>query len=268
MLLSSSFMPPREAMPKAKAAAENALRLDESNANAHAALGYVHLVYDWDAPAAERELGRALQLNPSLATARLNHAWYLLTQGQPEQGVEEIRRAASLDPLSLRVYAEGAMLLIFARRNDEAIDLAAKGLELEKNFGFGLTIQGLALAEQRRFREALTSVQKAVELDSSPTILALSAHVHAVAGDKAEARRMMQQVEEGAKVRYFCPYEIATTYISLGDHNAAYKWFRQGLADRADCMAWLGVEPWVEPFRSDPRYPTLLRDVGLTPARR
>ena len=160
------------------------------------------------------------------------------------------------------------MLLVFARRNDEAIELARKGLELEKNFGFGLTIQGIAFAEQRRFREALGNVQKAVQVDPSPTIQALSAHVHAVAGEKAAAKRLIQQVEAGAKRRYFCPYEIGTAYVSLGDNDTAYKWFRQGVEDRADCMAWLGVEPWVEPFRSDPRYPKLLRDVGLAPTSR
>ena len=264
-MLSSWYMPPREAMPKAKAAAQTALKLDDSNAEAHAALGYAHLIYDWDGPAAKRELVRALQLNPSLAAARVNYAWYLVTQDELEQGVDQIRRAASLDPLSLRIYSEGAMLLMIAGRNDEAIELAGRGLELEKNFGFGLTVQGVAFAEQRRFREALGNVQKAVQLDPSPTIEALSAHVHAVAGEKAAARRLIQQVEEQARHRYFCPYEIGTAYVSLGDNDTAYKWFRQGVEQRADCMAWLGVEPWLEPFRSDPRYPKLLSDVGLAP---
>ena len=99
----------------------------------------------------------------------------------------------------------------------------------------------------------------------SPTILALAAHVHAVAGQKAEAERLIHDVEEGARHRYFCPYEIGAAYVSLGDPDTAVKWFRKGVDDRADCMAWLGVEPWIEAFRSDPRYAELLRDVGLTP---
>jgi TolB-like protein/Tfp pilus assembly protein PilF len=239
--LSSVYMHPREAMPKAKAAAQTALKLDESHAGAHAALGYIHLIYDWDGPAARQELQRAIQLNPSLATARVNYAAYLMTQDQFEEGVREIRRAAELDPLSLRTFADGASLMLFARRNDEALEFAQKGLELEPNSPFGLAFQGVAYSEQGRFEEAVSSLQKAARLDSSSTILALGAHVHAVAGRKSEARKLIQEVEKGARHRYFCPYEIGTAYVSLGENDTAYKWFHKGLEDRADCMAWLGV---------------------------
>ncbi len=263
--LSSMYVHPREAMPKAKTAALTALKQDESLADAHAALGYIHLIYDWDGPAAERELQRAIQLNPSLATARLNYSAYLSTQGRHDEAVLEIRRAVELDPLSLRTHWDGASLLMFARRYDEAVELARKGLELEPNSAFCLVFQGVAYAEQGRFQEAVSNVQKAARLDKSPTILALGAHVHAVAGNKSEARKVIQEVEEGAKHRYFCPFEIGTAYVSMGEPDTAYKWFRKGVEDRADCMAWLGVEPWIEPFRSDPRYAQLLRDIGLAP---
>ena len=265
--LSSLYMHPREAMPKAKTAAQTALKLDESLASAHATLGYINLIYDWDGPAAKRELERAIQLNPSLAMARVNYAFYLTTQDRREEAIQEIRRAAELDPLSLRSYADGASLLIFVQRYEEAIALAQKGLELDHNFAFGLAFQGLAYAEQGRFQEAVSHLQKAAQLDNSSTILALGAHVHAVAGQKSEARRLIQEVQEGTKRRYFCPYEIATAYVSLGDPDTAYKWVQKGLEDRADCMAWLGVEPWIERFRSDPRYGSLLRAVGLSPRR-
>ena len=108
--LSGFYVDPREAMPKAKQAAETALRLDESLADAHAALGYVHLVYDWDGPAAEKALLRALDLNPTLATARLNYAAYLTTQARHDEAVREIRRAVDLDPLSIRTHAFGTVL--------------------------------------------------------------------------------------------------------------------------------------------------------------
>ena len=76
---------------------------------------------------------------------------------------------------------------------------------------------------------------------------------------------LAQQVQDAAKHRYFCPYEIATVYVSLGDHDTAYHLFRKGTDEHADCMAWLGVEPWLDAFRSDPRYGSLLRDIGLAP---
>jgi eukaryotic-like serine/threonine-protein kinase len=263
--LSGYYMRPKEAMPRAKQAAETALRLDESLADAHAALGYVHLVYDWDGPAARTELLRALELDPTLAVARLHYAAYLTTQAQHEQAVAEIRRAIGFDPVSLRSNALATSLLLFARRYDDAIELARRGFEVEPN-AFALAFQGVAYAEQRRFPEAVDAMDRAARLDSSGTILALQAHVLASAGKKADARRVIRRVEESAKGRYFCPYEIGTAHVSLGDDDTAYRWFRLGVEDRADCMAWLGVEPWVERFRADPRYATLLRDIGLDPS--
>ncbi len=263
--LSGFYLDPREAMPKAKRAAETALRLDETLADAHAALGYVHLVWDWDGPAAEKSLLRALDLNPTLATARLNYAAYLTTQERHDQAVQEIRRALNLDPRSIRTHAQGTVLLLFTRHYDEAIELARKGLEFEPGSGFTLAFQGVAYAEQGRFDEALDNLQRAVQLDDSLTIRALQAHVLAVAGRKAEAAAVIREVQEAAKHRYFCPYEIATVYASLGDNETAYELFRKGTHERADCMPWLGVEPWLDRFRLDPRYRTLLRDIGLAP---
>ena len=132
-----------------------------------------------------------------------------------------------------------------------------------RGFAFGDALQGLARAEEGRFEEAVSHLQKAVHADRNPAILAFGAHVHAVAGRKDEAKKLLEQAEKIEKQRYFCPYEIATAYVSLNDHDTAYKWFRKGVEDRADCMAWLGVEPWVDPFRSDPRYAQLLKEIGL-----
>ena len=263
--LSGFYVHPREIMPKAKQAAETALRLDESVADAHAVLGFIHLVYDWNGPAAEKELLRALELNPTLASARLHYAAYLASQARNEESVREVRRAVDLDPLSARTHAFGSMFLIFSRRYDEAIELARKGLELEPNHAFALSFQGLAYAEQGRFEEALANMQRAAQRGDNPTIAALQAHVLAVAGQKEQAKKLILQLEEAFKDRYFCPYEIGHVYVSLGDVDTAYQWFRKGVGDRADCMAWLGVEPWIDPFRSDQRYVSLIREVGLTP---
>jgi serine/threonine-protein kinase len=264
--LSSWYVGPRIAMPKAKAAAETAVRLDDSLDAAHAALGFVHLLYDWDAVRAERELRRAIELNPSNAAARLGYGAYLATQQRLDEAAEEIRQAARLDPLSIRTHTFGVFLLILAKRNDEAIALAAKGLELNPGVGLTRVLQAVALAEQGRYPEALRTAQQAEHSDPTPTVLGLGAHVHAAVGDKKTAEKMLEQLKATVEHRYFCPYEIGTAYVTLRDFDTAAKWFRKGVEDRADCMAWLGVEPWIEPFRSDPRYPQLLRDVGLSPA--
>ena len=111
-------------------------------------------------------------------------------------------------------------------------------------------------------------MQRASTLDDSLTVLALQAHVLAAAGRPAQALGVVRQVEEAAKRRYFCPYEIGTVYVSLGDFDTAAALFRKGTTEHADCMAWLGVEPWIESFRTDPRYPKLLHDIGLSPRSR
>jgi tetratricopeptide (TPR) repeat protein len=160
------------------------------------------------------------------------------------------------------------MFLTFSRRYDDAIELARRGLELEPNHAFALAFQGLAYAELGQFAAALANLQRAAERGDNPTIAALHAHVLAVAGQKQQAKKLIRQVEEAFKHRYFCPYEIGHVYVSLGDPDTAYRWFRKGVGDRADCMAWLGVEPWIDPFRRDPRYLRLIGEVGLTPVAR
>jgi serine/threonine-protein kinase len=261
--LAGYYMDPRDAMPKAKRAAQTALRLDESVAEAHAALGYIHLVYDWDGPAAQRELLRALDLNSTLAIARLNYAAYLSTQARHDEAVREVRRAVDLDPRSIRTHAFGTVLLLFTRRYDEAIDLSRRGLEFEPDSAFTLAFQGVAYAQKGRFEEAVANVHRAAQLDRSLTILALQAQVLAMAGRTQQAEKLIHHVQDAAKRQYFCPYEIACVYVSLGDRDTAYALFRRGTDEHADCMAWLGVEPWVDSFRSDPRYRTLLRRIGL-----
>ncbi len=265
MGLSGFYLPPRHAMPKAKRAAETAIALDESLADAHAALGFMHLIYDWDGPAAEKSLSRALELNPTLATARLHRAAYLTTQARRDEAVQEIRRAIEFDPVSIRTNAIATSLLLFTERYDEAIELARRGLEFEPNSAFALAFQGVAYVQLGRYAEAVSNVKRAERLDQSATILSLEALVLAVAGLKDEAKQVVRRVEEIASKQYFCPYEIGAAYVSLGDGDAAYRWFRRGVEERADCMAWLGVEPWIEPFRSDPRYASLLREIGLDP---
>ena len=266
--LNGFYMDPQVVMPKAKQAVETALRLDESLADAHATLGYIHLVYDWDGPSAEKEFLRALDLNPTLAMARLWYAAYLTSQARYDDAVGEIRRAVELDPMSIRTHTFGTLYMMFTRRYDEAIELARRGLEFEPNSAFTLAFQGVAFAEQRRFTEAIGNLQRAVQLDKSPTIRALQAHVLAVAGQKAQAQELVRQLEDETRDRYFCPYEIGTVYVSLGNQDTATEWFRKGVKGRADCMAWLGIEPWLDPFRSDPRYKPLLRQIGLTPSER
>ena len=156
--LSSFYMHPQESMPTANHAAETAVRLDADLADAHAALGFIHLIYDWDGPAAEKALLRALDLNPTLASARLNYAGYLTTQARHDEAVLEIQRAVDLDPLSIQTHSWGTLFMVFARRYDDAIELAGKGLEFEPDSALTLAFQGLAYAEHGRFMDGIRNL--------------------------------------------------------------------------------------------------------------
>ena len=186
----------------------------------------------------------------------------------------------------VRTLVAGRHLVPIARRElprprRHGSGLPCDGYRLDRPVAVKVLPTGVALDPQRRMRFArepkavaalthphictlydLDNLQRAVRLDDSLTIRALQAHVFAVAGRNAEAAAVIREVQEAAKHRYFCPYEIATVYASLGDNETAYKLFRKGTHERADCMPWLGVEPWLNRFRLDPRYRTLLRDIG------
>ena len=123
-----------------------------------------------------------------LATARLNYASYLSTQARHDEAVREIRRAVDLDPLSIRTHTLGTCFLLFTRRYDEAIELARKGLEFEPDSAFTMAFQGVAYAEQGRFKEAVDNLERAARLDNSLTILALQAHVLAVSGSEGTSQ--------------------------------------------------------------------------------
>jgi eukaryotic-like serine/threonine-protein kinase len=266
MNLSGWYVAPHEVMPVAKQAAETALRLDDSLADAHAALGYTYLAYDWNGPAAEKSLLRALELNPTLAAARLHYSAYLTTQARHDAAAQEAHRAVEFDPASIRTFSVATMNMLFTRRYDQAVELARRGLEIEPNSAFALAFQGIGYVHLGRLSEGVSNLNKASHLDPSPTILGLQALTLGVAGQRDEALKVIKGVEVSTKHRYFCPYEIGTAYAVLGDGDTAYRWFKKGVKDRADCMAWLGVEPWIDPFRKDPRYAQLIREIGLTPS--
>ncbi len=187
--LSGFYVHPREVMPKAKRPPKPRFAWMSHSPTLTRRLGFIHLVYDWDGPAAEKELLRALDLNPTLASARLHYAAYLDQPGAARrEAIPEIRRAVEFDPLSIRTHAFGTSLcLFFSRRYDEAIELARKGLELEPKAAFALAFQGVAYAQQGRFEEAVANLRGPRNLDNSPTILALEAQFWPLPGRREAA---------------------------------------------------------------------------------
>lgn len=257
------YVRPKDIMAKAREAAQRALELDANLSEAHAALGEVYLWHDWDAAAAERELLRAMELNPGSLDAHARYANYLSTQHRHEEAVEEIHRALELDPLSGSLHFFAMWALLLAASYDDVIVQADRALELEPRFFAAFMFQGMALAQKGRFPEALQKLETAVEIDRSPLTLGFLAIGKALAGQTEEARQVLAEMEKIADKRYVCAYEIGSGYAILGDNDRAFYYLQKGLDDRADCMAWLHVEPWLESLRSDPRYQEILDAVGF-----
>ena len=261
--LSTNYHAPREVMPQAKAAALRALELDQNLAEAHAWLGFVSINFDWDAVTAEKELKRATELNPSYADAYNIYAWCLSGMGRHEQAIAEAKRAIELDPFSRLTYGDPGWVLLMARRYDQALLESKTVVERQPDFGYARAVLGLSYAENGRYAEAVTEAQSATRLDDSPFLLALLAEVHALSGNKSQAMRVLEDLEQLTKKRYVCSYEVATAYVLLKEKDRAFRWFDKAVEDRSDCMVVLAVDPRLDSLRSDPRFQDLLRRVGL-----
>jgi predicted Zn-dependent protease len=250
-------------MPKAKAAAQRALELDETLADAHVTLAGVLLFYDWDWPAVEKHVKRATELSPNSAAAHVLYSNYYTALGRPQEALAEIRLARVLDPLSLVVQTNLLGSLIGARQFDEAIAQANRTIEREPNFAFGYALAALAYAEKGEFEQAIEAMEKATKIEKNPTMTALSAHVQAAKGNRREAEKLLEDLKSVSSRRYVCAYELAHAYVKLGDRKHAFEWLERGKQQRADCMVWLLSEPWMDPIRGDRQDRELLDHIGL-----
>jgi serine/threonine protein kinase/Flp pilus assembly protein TadD len=257
---------PREAFEKAKAAAGKALALDDSLAEAHNSLAVVLQLTNWDWEAAEREHRRAIQLNPSHATA---HHWYalcLVRLGRLDEAIAEIRRAREMDPLSLIVNADSAWVLYLARRYDQAVEGYRKTLEMDPNFFPAQRHVGMAYVQKGQYLQAIAEFQKALKLSPADTFaLGQLGHACALAGQKSEAIRILNALKERSRRGYVSAYDLAAVTTGLGDKDQALAWLEKAYQDRAQWLFYAKVEPWMDPLRSDPRFQDLLRRMRLVP---
>jgi TolB-like protein/DNA-binding winged helix-turn-helix (wHTH) protein/Flp pilus assembly protein TadD len=252
---------PKEAFPKAEAAARKALELDSTLAEAHAALGFVLFYYDWDWLAAERELRRAIELKPSYVVGHHWYAEYLSAMGRHEQAFAEIRRAQELDPVSPLLRAIGGEVYYCARRYDEAIEQCRKGLELDSNFGLAHANLGWGYIVKGMYKEAGLEFEKAGAAYGGNYVgLAV---VCAAMGNKGKALKILDQARERSSHGEASPWHLARAYILLGDNQRALVWLQKADEDRDPAMAFTKAEPAFAPLRSDPRFQALLRRMNL-----
>jgi len=254
---------PKDSLPQAKAAAEKALELDSTLGEAHASLAQALLAYDFDFAGANREFQHAIELNPNYATA---HHWYgesvLAPLSQFEDAIAQLKRALQLDPLSMIINADVGTVLTNARRYDEAIEQLRKTLEMDPSFYYAHYNLGEALEMKGLTENAIAEYQRAIALNDDPVPQALLGHLYAKIGKKNEARQILQQLHESSKQHYVSPYLFAMIHIGLGDKNQAIDFLEKTYEDRDGySIAFIKVDPFLDPLRSDPRFEALVQKV-------
>jgi adenylate cyclase len=177
--------------------------------------------------------------------------------------VAEARRAEELDPLSVNMKWHVGYTLYFARRHDEAIQQLQNTLELDPNYAWAHWILGLSSLHKSMFAEAIASLEKAAVLSKSPSFVASLASAYARSGNAVQARKLLRELMDLQKQRYVSPAAIGLLNISLGEKERAFEWLEKAYQERSNFMAYLGVNPVVDPLRSDPRFQDLLRRIGL-----
>ncbi len=255
---------PRDVYPKARSAAEMALKEDELLAEAHAALAMVKLAYDWDWSGSEREFKRALEINPSDTEAHFQYSYFLAFMGRFDEAVSEMRRAKELDPVSLVKITGVGQVLFMARRYDEAIEQCRRALEMDPNLGFAHWLLGLAYMQKGMYESAIRALQKSIPLSGdSPDEPASLACAYALSGKTGEARKILEKLEQQAKRKYIAPSGIAEIYGALGEKGQAFALLDKAFDERDNMMVLLKVEPTFDPLRSDPRFTALCQRIGF-----
>jgi eukaryotic-like serine/threonine-protein kinase len=258
-------IPENVAAPKAKAAAEKALSIDPSSAEAHLALGGSHWSL-FDFSAAETEFKRALELNPNLAHG---HHWYglfLSWEARHPEALAHMRRAVELDPLNLQYQSNLGQALANAGQDDAAIEQLKKTMEMDPNFSYVHVELRQIYRDQGKYDLSMQEWKRYAALNNDPEEMAIAAdcaNIYAKSGVKAAIAREIEMKKELGKRRYQDPSEIAYLYAQLGDKEQTFAWLDKARAERAGGLEPVKIVRALEPWHSDPRFIALLKDLGL-----
>ena len=257
-----AVMTPREAFPKAKTAALKAVELDSSLGEAHNSLAFVLEGFDWDLDSGGKEFRRAIELNPGYATAHHWYAGHLALLGQYDEAIAEMKKAQSLDPLSLIINADLAELLVLAHSYDEAIAQSRKTIEMDPNFAMAHNQLAQAYLQKHMYDQAVAELQNAVQLSGgSPTCIANLARAYSLSGKRSEAMKLLNDLKSSSTAKSSHASEVAAIYASLGDKDEAMNWLEKGYAERFN--PGVLIRPAFDPLRTDPRFQDLVHRVGL-----
>ena len=257
------YSPPHEVMQKAREAANKALALDDSIAEAHAALGWVKWQYDWDWKGAEKEFQRAIELSPNYAIAHGMYALYLDSMSRRNESAAQHKRARELDPLSLIINTNSGETFYEARQYDQAIQQYGKTLELDENFAPAREDLAKAYDRKGMYQQAIAEWQKSLIANGDPQTAAAIAQAYAMSGYKSALQAWIDALSNASNHAYVSPYLVATLYARLGQRADALQWLAKASQDRSTDLVFLKVEPAWDNFRSDPRYLELEQTLGF-----
>src|SRR5579862_3868891 len=263
----NSYLPPKDAFPKAKAAALTALQFDPDLGEAHTPLAAVLWLHDWHWPEAEKEFKRSLELNPAYPTANHWHAEYVMTMGRHAEAIAQMKNSQTLDPLSLIINVAIGWAHYMARRYDEALAQLLQTVDLDPNYPVTYWILGLVYRTTGRYDLAITEGEKGVKLSGgSPMVRASLAHSYGKAGRTKEARQILDDLTSVAKCKYVAPHFFAGIHIGLGENDLALDCLEKSYEEHSHWLIYLHIDPTMDDLRSEPRFQDLLKRVGLPAA--
>jgi eukaryotic-like serine/threonine-protein kinase len=255
---------PHQTYPRAKAEAEKALALDESSAAAHSAMSMVYFFYDWNFPAAEREMKRTLALNPNYAEAYAGYSGYFKAMGNHPEEVAQAMKARDLDPLSPLANMELGEAFYMARQYDQAINQITRTFEIDPNLvGFAYYVRARSYVQKKMYTEAIADCQRWSEAFHDGQSIAALGWIYGKMGNRPAAEKMLTQLEELSKRRFSSAYWQALIYVGLNDKDQAFQYLEKAFEEKYFLMIWIKADPLFDSIRTDARFADLTKRIGL-----
>ena len=257
-----SYLPPAEGYGRAKEFAERALRVDSTRAEPHASLGYVALYYDWNWPVAEREFRRAVSLDSTYATASQWYGNYHVAMNHPAEAIALLQRSQRADPLNRIGVGAVCWGMYLLRHYKDAIAQCGRALEIDSTFALARLWSGQSSAMLGDTATAFRELEAAARLSGRGGVfVAALAQANAAAKRPERARALLAELAL-PRYRYVPSYEVAMVHAALGDRTHAFEWLERAYAERSHSIAFLRVDPGLDPLRGDARFESLLQRTG------
>jgi TolB-like protein/DNA-binding winged helix-turn-helix (wHTH) protein/Flp pilus assembly protein TadD len=254
---------PKDAYPKAKAAAVKAVELDSALGEAHISLALCLDNFDWDFSYAGKEFTRGIELSPSYATGHDWYGWHLASLGRNGEALAQVEKAENLDPLSLIISSDLAEEFLIDHRYDEAATQTQKTINMDRFFAPAHYVLGATFVQKHKYDEAIAELQKATQLSEGSTAFnANLAYAYAVSGRRSEAVKILADLKNQSQHGFSNAPEIALVYVGMNDKDQAMTWLNKAFDERFS--PWVLMRPAFDPLRSDPRFQDLMRRIGLS----